>query len=323
MSKFLQKGSTDITGIVILVIIFIILVASPKNPSSRGDSSNSTWNWVSGTTLTSAGGGPRTGGQVSGTSITSSDYTPTISVSSGNASYSYQSFEEYITIDNQGRAPINITGWQLKNGKDERGYYQGGSLQRFSADIALIPQGTLLLSPTGNSLMQDIVLNGGDRAIVTTGSVGVNTPYRITSFKENKCTGYIEALSDYAFTPPLAQNCPRPALDKGVQNLDTQCRDFINTLSSCRTPEFNVKTPDGLGSCTTCVNGKILSSSCTAFIKEHYSYQGCVANHSGDANFSGGTWRIFLGRGWEMWTKDYETIELFDRLGQLVNFQNY
>ncbi|MSR87656.1 MAG: hypothetical protein EXS69_00590 [Candidatus Zambryskibacteria bacterium] len=324
MSKSLQKGSSDIVGIIILVIIITILLASPKDPSKPPTftNSNQVWSWTQGTTLTSIGSANARGGEAPSTSPSSSNYSSIISVSSGNAPYTYQSYEEYITIDNQSFSSIDITDWQLRNGKDKRSYSQGGSLQRFSADIALIPQGTILLSPSGNSLMQNIVLNGGERAIVTTGSIGANSPYRIMSFKESICTGYIESLSDYAFSPALSQNCPSPAKDSGVENLDSQCRNFINTLYSCRTPEFNAKTSNG-ATCNTCVNGEILSSSCTAFIREHYSYRGCVAYHKNDQNFSGRTWRIFLGRGWEMWAKDYETIELYDRLGQLVNFQNY
>ena len=42
-----------------------------------------------------------------------------------------------------------------------------------------------------------------------------------------------------------------------------------------------------------------------------------------DLNFSSRTWRIFLDKGWEMWARDYETIKLFDSLGQLVDDYKY
>jgi hypothetical protein len=313
MKQNRERGNSDVIGVLVLAFIILIMVSTPRNPSSG--SSGSLFSIADGIS-------PIKNSQIESAPKTDSAFSTSISLGSGNASYSYQPYEEYITLDNQGRASLNITGWQLRNGKDKREYYQGGLLQRFSADVALIPQGAALLSPIGSSLKGDIVLNSGERAIITTGNPTVNSPYPITSFKENMCTGYIEALPDYSFTPALNQNCPRPYLEPGVERLDTQCRDFIQTLSSCKTPVFTAKTPDG-GACDTCINGKILSSSCAAFIKEHFSYQGCMANHSSDPNFSGRTWRVFLGRGWEMWNKDYETIELYDRLGQLAGFQNY
>lgn len=303
-----QRGVAEIDGIVILcVLIFIVLIA-PK------DGGNGTFlSSQSGSTLSSGDSSSRDSGS-------SNNYE--VSLGSGNAAYSYQSYEEYITVQNRGKEDLNISGWQLKNGKDGRTYNLGGQLQRFSADIALIPQGAVVLSPTGNSITQDIVLKSGEKAIITTGSVGVKSPYVITSFKENMCTGYIEALPDYAFTPALGRSCPRPVDEPGLSSQDSECKDFVKKLSSCEVPEFGSRNRDG-EYCADCINGVRLSNSCSSFIKQHFSYKGCVANHSGDEDFSGKTWRIFLGRGWEMWAENYETIELFDRNGMLTSFRNY
>lgn len=315
-----QRGDSNLEGIIILVVLGIIMITSVSG--SNKESSGDTFGWTTGTTISSADSDSDGGGTVSGTPVATSDYKNNVWIGSGNASYVYQSYEEYITVENHGSSPINITGWQLRNGKDKRPYYIGSTLQRFSADIAVIPQASLVLSPKGNSFPQDVILEDGEKAIVTTGSIGVRSPYAITSFKENMCTGYIEALPDYAFNPPLNQNCPQPSNEAGMEGLEPDCRNFIKTLSSCRTPEFNIKDRDGYP-CSTCVNGQMLTSQCAAFIKEHYNYQGCLLYHGSDKNFSGRTWRVFLGRGWEMWAKEYETIEIFDSLGKLVNFQNY
>lgn len=307
-----QRGESNLDGIAIIFVIIIVIILSPKEGPSESFRS-----FGGGTVLSSSGS---TGSTVA--SKSSADGSD-ILLGSGNAPYSYQPYEEYITLENIGRAAINITGWQFKNGKDERTYYLGGQLQRFSADVALIPQAASLLSPSGNSLLKDVVLESGEKAIITTGSLSaIRTPYQITSFKENMCTGYIDALPEYTFTPSLSRNCPRPELEPGLESLDTQCRAAIKRLNSCETPVFEAKDKNG-EDCTTCIKGERVSSSCAAFIKEHFSYQGCVAYHAGDKNFSGKTWRIFLGRGWEMWAKEYETIELFDRFGQLINFRNY
>ncbi|MDO8565082.1 MAG: hypothetical protein Q7R67_00415 [bacterium] len=321
MGMRFKRGEGDLDGIVILAVLLIIIWVTPKShtPSETGI-------WTPGATISSYGTDNNTSrGTVSGTTLSSagaSRSAQSVSLGTGNASYSYQPYEEYVTIENYGRNPIDITGWQLKNGKDQRPYNLGGTLQRFSADIAVIPRATLFLSPTGQSALSNVVLGDGEKAIVTTGGVSVTSPYRIVSFKENICTGYIETHPDYAFTPSLTQNCPRPLDEPGVKNLPTECRDFMNTLSSCRIPEFGGKDSEG-EYCENCVQGKLLPSSCVAFVREHFTYQGCVANHRNDPGFEGRTWRIFLGRGWEMWNKDYESIELFDNLGQLVDFKNY
>ncbi len=283
MSTKWQRGESSLEGIVILLVIITVIILSPKEgptgPFSSADSS---------------------------TTLSSSE----ILIGPGNASYSYQPYEEYITLENRGQKTIDLTGWQLKNGKDKRPYNIGGTLQRFSADIAVLPL---------------LTLEAGEKAVITTGSVGVQSPYKITNFKENICTGYIDALPDYAFTPPLTRNCPRPELEPGFSSLEVKCRNAIKRLNSCETPEFDPRNQRDreAGTCDNCLDGEILSSSCAAFIREHYSYQGCLAYHSGNQNFYGKTWRIFLGRGWEMWAEEYESIELFDSFGRLITSRNY
>lgn len=294
MKKGLNKGSGVFAGIATLAVILVIIAIMPKETAQIGFDGQ-------GSFLSSTGSNtPKYEGS-------SSKSPQNISIGSGNASYAYQPYEEYVTIENRGNSAVDLTGWTMKNGKDKRPYYSGNVLQRFSADIAVLPK---------------LVLMPGERAVVTTGSVGVQTPYKIKDFKENICTGYIEALSDYAFTPPLTLSCPRPALEPGLEGLDRECREFVEYLPTCRTPQFENKDRNG-EDCTTCINGKRLSSVCAAFIKEHFSYQGCLAYHGSDPKFELNTWRIFLGRGWEMWADKYETIELFNTLGQLVDSQNY
>lgn len=324
MRKDLNTGYSNAIGVLIIGIILLIVSATPKDPSrnsapSFGESGG--FASLFGTVTQSRGiasrVSPISGG---GSSVSGQSYSSLgISVGVGNASYAYQPSEEYITINNHGSESVNITGWQLRNGKDKRSYYQGNTLQRFSADIALIPSATRILSQTG---FDDVILEPGEEAIVTTGFVSVTSPYRVTSFKENMCTGYLENLPDYSFTPPLQRGCPRPYTEEGVDNLERECKDFIKRIPACHTPVFAGRNING-GSCPTCIDGEILSSQCETFIKEHYSYQGCLANHQNNPGFEGRTWRIFLSRGWEMWNKDYESVELYNRMGELQSSQNY
>src|SRR3989344_2803789 len=307
LSTSLKAGNSNLEGIIILVILLAIMIITPKgtpnsgtNPSQRNISNFS---------------GEKT-------MVPSSSYAQVISLGTGNASYTYQPYEEYITIINRSRSPVDITNWQLKNNKDERAYDFGGTMRYFRADTATIPQATLFISPRGFNTFQNVVLQSGETAIVTTGKIGSQSPFRIVSFKENICSGYLEDLEEYIFTPPLTRNCPRPANEPGVSGLDTECRKFVERMATCHLPEFDTRDKAG-EICSNCVDGKPLSSSCVAFIKNHFNYNSCIANHSSDQNFSGKTWRIFLGMGWEMWAEDYETIELFDQLGRLVNSRDY
>jgi hypothetical protein len=322
MRKEWQRGASNIIGVFIILFLLFIMLTSPENMTTSGP------DWAEGTSVSSSGS-PL--GRSPGSSFyyspaeaaprSSSGFSP-ISIGSGNASYAYQSYEEYITLDNQSQKSVDITGWQLRNGKDKRPYYTGSSLQRFSADVALIPKAAAILSPTGNSLFQDVVLAPDERAIVTTGSFGARNPYPIESFKENMCTGYLEELDDYAFNPPLNRDCPRPLDEPGLKNLDVGCRRFVESISYCETPEFGGRDSEG-ELCPDCVNGELLSPACRTFIEDHYSYQGCLLHHQSDRGFFGKTWRLFLGRGWEMWADEYESIELYDRFGQLINYENY
>ena len=316
MRKQLNKGSSSLDGLLAAVILGFIIMAfivPGRSPTPLIKSSNS---------------------QYSNNNSNSSDYyydldLPTdstyarsISIGADNSSRAYQSYEEYITIENRGRDPINITGWTLSNAKNERVYELGGNLQRFAADTARIPSALLFIPTGGVTLTSDVILAPGESAIVTTGAMGQTSPYRITSFKENICSGYLGASDSYTFTPSLSRSCPRPSNEPGVRNLEPSCQKFIDRLQSCRTPEFNTRDRDG-EICTNCVDGTPLSSSCLAFIREHYNYPGCISYHSGDENFSLRTWRVFLGQGWQMWADDHDVIKLLDNLGRLVDYRAY
>ncbi len=327
MSLRFKRGTSNLDGIVFLAFLIFILLAGYRNSGSGGklfsvpQPANGNG---AGTTISSRSDSNRTtsGGVLVSPTIQAAGY-PDISISRGNAGREIQSYREYITISNWGKAPVDITSWTLRNGKDKRTYSIGDQLQRFSADIAQIPKAAPLLLPSGGSPLQNVVLKSGERAIITTGRVTVNSPYPITSFKENMCTGYLERLDDYNFEPALQTSCPDPEDEPGIERLDTQCRAFVESLSRCTTPKFERKDREG-NACENCIENKILSSSCAAYVREHFSYKGCIAYHAGGPNFSSGkTWRVFLGRGWEMWGKNYETIELFDQYGNLAAFSNY
>jgi hypothetical protein len=318
------EGLIIALGLVAILILFIIPKAPPGStsslPSLLGGSSGSLYQ------PQNTNNANNTNPNLSKDSV----FANNISLNTGNASYSFEPADEYISLANNSNKPITITGWKLQNAKGNRAYNVGNSLQYFPANAISIPAGVYILSPTGANDLQNIILKPNESAIVTTGSVGVTSPYRIVSFKENECTGYIENLPNYYFTPSLQMNCVQPRNEPGVRNLDTPCQDYISGMSSCHTPKFDTVDTQGRltdsqgNSCFGCVDGNsTLSSSCVAFIKSHFSYPGCLAYHRNDSNFSGSEWRIYLGQQWELWASKYETISLFDSLGKLVDYQSY
>src|SRR3989344_6228466 len=177
MKRNFQVGNSTTEGIMILAVLLVIILIMPKgNSDSTANSLNSSKNTNSG-----------------GENIvsTNSPYAQDISLGAGNASYAYQPYEEYITINNRGRESVDITNWQLKNSKDKRAYDLGGELRYFPADTATIGTATLSVSPVGHNVFQNVVLQPGENAVVTTGSVGSQLPYKIVSFKGNICIVYL------------------------------------------------------------------------------------------------------------------------------------
>ncbi|MDB5254463.1 MAG: seg [Parcubacteria group bacterium] len=305
--------------ITVCIILFVFIIPKHKvgpfqylaNPSTNSNSSNNSYS--------SNNSGSSYTQNTSGDPRKTSANAGSITLGTGNASYSIQPYEEYITIQNYGQNSIDITGWVLKNSKGDQVYRVGSSEQVFTADTVVIPQAARILGDG----MEDVVLRPNETAIISTGAISNTYPYKITSFKENICTGYLGTSQYYTFSPYVGSNCVNPSSEAGIRNLDRECQDFVNSLSSCRTPEY--QTVDSKGQiCNGCVNGKAgLSNSCVAFIKSHFSYDSCVANHRYDANFEGNQWRIFLGQKWELWAKDHETIYLYDRQGNLVDYKKY
>jgi hypothetical protein len=320
-----QKGAID-EGVIVLVslvvIIFLFIILPPHH--TLGPISNfgvSTPTQVQ-TTQTSSSIG--TSGTQS-VSQANSSYKANIRIGKGNAAYSIEPKDEYITIENIGDGPVNISGWKLTNNKSNRVYYAGNQTVHYASDEVVIPQATGYISPSGSySQTQNIVLKPRETAIVTTGSIGVQSPYKIVSFKENECSGYIESLPQYDFTPNLNMSCVSPSEEPGIQNFDRACKNFVGSLNSCTTPAFGQTNHYSSDSCDNCVNGQPApSSQCLAFIKQHFSYEGCLAAHQNDADFSGNTWRVFLARKWELWDKEDEVISLYDQFGKLVDSTSY
>lgn len=251
-----------------------------------------------------------------------------VKISRGNASSAVHPNQEYITLqaDINNKSSVTITGWSLANGKDRKFFLTGNDKQvRGVSDRVTIPTGTLIFIPNSLNAQQNISLGPGDKAIILTGKVANGIPFEIkTNFKENICSGYIEDLENYDFTPSLSENCPSAQDEDGVNSLDEGCYKFVRSMSVCHTPEFKDIVYKNKEPITGFVdNVGDLSYSCKNFLKEHYNYKSCVINHLSDKNFFGNEWRVFLNYPRELWAKDRETITLYDGDDKIVDELTY
>ncbi|MCX6787017.1 MAG: hypothetical protein NTY93_00620 [Candidatus Kaiserbacteria bacterium] len=202
--------------------------------------------------------------------------------------------DEYIEIAvayNAG-ASVDISGWKLSS--DATGY------------TTIIPKGTEIPISGIVNTMQDIVLTPGTRAILISGRSPIGT-----SFRENKCIGYLSNFQH--FSPSLPQNCPTPsselALSYGADYLrDNTCLDYVSDLPRCKV----VLTPP-----------TSISSACKNFLVKYINYNGCVAAHKDDADFENDTWLVYLGHFSSLWRTKNELIKLLDANGKTVDAFSY
>ncbi|MEK7607908.1 MAG: hypothetical protein AAB484_03260 [Patescibacteria group bacterium] len=309
-----------------LSVLFLLFAMAAKytapigsSPSSSGGSystdymgkTNSLLNF-----LDSANYGNYSGGGSDRTAVSNIDsknrskYSGKVYLSSGNASYTIQPYEEYITIKNDG-APVNITGWKVTNAKGTRPIeYSQNSYVYPSAESGTIGQGTGFLDPSGKYSVGNIILGTDDTAIITTSGPFSYFPLPITTnFRENMCLGYLE---NYPFSPPIEQQCPYPTNDSQIRTVTDECYDYLQSLSRCQNPQK-----------TDIERFDELTSQCRAFIKVRLNYPSCVANNRYSPNFASKQWRIFLGKSHQLWAANREIITLYDATNLIVDQISY
>lgn len=184
---------------------------------------------------------------------------------------------------------ISITGWTLKNSRNEK---------------VKIGQGAYLVYSGQVNQENDIALKKDERAYIITGRSPAGA-----SFRNNVCTGYFEQFQD--FEPSLRKDCPYPRDDEKIKNsgLKDGCLDYIDDLSQCFMPVKDIPLN--------------LDDSCRNYISENINYNGCVNNHRTDENFYGKTWMIYLSRDQEFWKEKRETISLYDQNNKLIAETKY
>lgn len=202
--------------------------------------------------------------------------------------------QEYVvlTVTDRANASIDITGFALASGKYK--------------ERTLIPYGveTLLIGQTQSA--ERIIARPGDRIIVVSGKSPAGS-----SFRENICTGYLAQYQK--FTPSLSGSCPGggkeferfytgPSLDANL------CRDHVSSIQSC---QYDSYVP------------RQLPAACKQFVDQYLHHNGCVAAHKNDSDFSGDTWRVYLGKPRTLYADTYETVRLLDASGRVVDVYAY
>lgn len=212
-------------------------------------------------------------------------------VSNASSSNPGSEYVQLSVAQNAG-APINISGWRI--------------VSEATGKWAAIPKGTVIPTSGIVNRTSPILLKPGERAALISGRSPIGT-----SFRENKCTGYLSTFQP--FYPALPQNCPVPSAELaqyygGYSIRDPKCIEYVNTLGRCQAALFPPRT---------------LTSACKTFVNEHLNYNGCVRTHQTDPDFNGTTWHIYLGQNKHLWRDRYEVIKLLDDSGKTVDAFTY
>lgn len=206
----------------------------------------------------------------------------------------YDSKNEYVMIhaENIGSKKINITGWTLKS------LSSGFSVK--------IPQSTYLFFAGTVNSEEDIYLSQNDNLYLITGYSPNGT-----SFKVNKCSGYLNQFQ--TFTPYINTLCPAPR-DENLSSIpktpiNDACLDYIDAFPTCRIQTESMP-----------INW---SYECTNFIYSKINYPSCVDTHKNDKDFWVPEWRVYLKRSERIWKDRREDIVLLDHDGKIVDEIKY
>ena len=201
--------------------------------------------------------------------------------------------KEYVEIkaDKKNKSSLKITGWKLKG--------------KTGLDIAIGKGASYIYASIANQPQEDIYLKPGEKAVIVTGKSPLGT-----SFKLNKCAGYFEQFNE--FIPELNTKCPLLRDEYLPSDLNDNCLDYIDRVSSCQTIisipyKYSFKLP----------------SSCQDYVTQNANYKTCLENHKDDSDFYLPEWRVYLDRSEELWKKKRETITLYDSKNNIIDSVSY
>jgi len=205
---------------------------------------------------------------------------------------------EYVTIKVSSKSPepIIFDNWMLQS--------------TVTGNKVSIAKATYL--PRLGSVNTDYAVKAqpGDTITITTGRSPIGS-----SFRTNKCIGYLEQFQD--FSPSLPSECPRPMAEipaeyeygSNPNAFNDACVDFIAKIGTCR-----INTKDIPYN---------MQPQCQEFIAQKLNYNACISAHSNEPDFYGKQWRVYLGRDSELWKSKREIIELVDPNGNVIDVVSY
>lgn len=195
--------------------------------------------------------------------------------------------DEYVKITNYSTASVNITGLIFKNKNNE---------------AVSIPKGSEYLYLQNGDSLKDIILDPSKSAIVFSGFSPVGKNFRL-----NKCTGYLNYF--YNFSPSLYQECPKPT-DQEIFAFSKNCRDYINALHVCASPN-------------TADLKVAFDSQCTNYLISTFNYSSCVSRYRYDPDFLKNDWYFYLNRKTSYWDDQRDEVKLLDQNNNLIDSYNY
>ena len=200
---------------------------------------------------------------------------------------------EYLTmrVTKTLEKPVRVTGWSIRSSENGTSVY--------------ISTGAYYYTNTIVNTEEDIYLDNNDTLYLISGTSPVGT-----SFKTNRCTGYLSHIR--TFIPALKNNCPL-AKNEDLSSIartreNEQCLNYIDTISSCRIQKTTLPAN--------------WSQECKKFLYEKLNYTSCFNAHRNDFNFFGDEWMIYLNRNTRMWSSGRDTLTLYDNLGKIVDTLN-
>ncbi|MFH1714352.1 MAG: hypothetical protein ABH831_02055 [Candidatus Nealsonbacteria bacterium] len=184
---------------------------------------------------------------------------------------------------------VNITGWKIE-----------GSLG------SLTIQKGIEKYAIGSQTAEDVYLLKGDTLFISSETSPFGSVK--SSFKTNKCMGYLN--NSYDFAVPVKENCPKETSSSISNFLSENCTAYVLSLKTCEESTYQ-----GL------VKYDLLSDEyCKGYLNSKFNYQGCLASHSKDSDFLGKEWHIYTSRTErEIMKATHDTVYLKDQNGLFVD----
>jgi len=155
----------------------------------------------------------------------------------------------------------------------------------------------------GEHVSVPVALAPGSELIVFSGKVSD----RFFSFRENICSGYLnDQLPEHDLLRRVSENCPDPEDFPIPSRLQSNrvCMEEIDDIRRCeRAGSLPNRVP----------------RECGIYIRETYTYNGCVDVFQNSPDFHLNRWRVYLDLNDPLWEEDDDVILLKNEAGVVVD----